>query len=102
MHPLIEKNRDAISRICHRHRVRRLEVFGSILRDDFDPSRSDIDVLVEFNPAVTADFTNYLNLKEALEGLFHISVDLVELSAVRNHRLRHHIEQSKRPIYDAV
>gem|GEM_PF-2101992 len=48
---------------------RRLEAFGSILREDFDAGRSDVDILVEFEPAVTASFTNYLNLKEALEGL---------------------------------
>lgn len=46
MHPLIETNRATIENLCRQHGVRRLEVFGSILRDDFNSDRSDIDVLV--------------------------------------------------------
>jgi predicted nucleotidyltransferase len=47
MHPLIENNREAIARLCRLHGVRSLEAFGSILRDDFDAGRSDVDVLVD-------------------------------------------------------
>src|SRR5687768_13051456 len=102
MHPLIENNREAISRLCRQHGVQRLEVFGSILRDDFDADHSDVDVLVEFNPTFAASFRNFLDLKESLEALFRRPVDLMELSAVRNRRLRRYIEQSKSPIYDAA
>lgn len=102
MHPLIEANRDAIARLCRQHGARRLEVFGSILRDDFNSSRSDIDVLVEFEPGIASDFSNFLDLKEALEALFERPVDLLELRAIRNRRLRHYIEQSKSPIYAAA
>jgi hypothetical protein len=102
MHPLIENNRGAITELCRLHGVSRLEAFGSILRDDFDTGRSDVDILVEFDPSVAASFTNFLNLKESLEALFRRSVDLVELRAIRNRRLRRYIEQSKSPIYDAA
>ena len=102
MHPLIESNREAIAELCRLHGVSRLEAFGSILRDDFDGGRSDVDILVEFVPPVAASFTNFLNLKESLEALFSRSVDLVELRAIRNRRLRRYIEQSKTPIYDAA
>jgi predicted nucleotidyltransferase len=102
VHPLIENNRQALYQLCRDHGVKRLEVFGSILRDDFDPVQSDVDVLVEFSPAVAASFSNFLALKEALELLFRRPVDLMELSAVRNRRLRHHIEQSKSPVYEAA
>lgn len=102
MHALIEHNREAIVRLCRRHGVNRLEVFGSILREDFDAGTSDVDILVEFDPTVASSFSNYLSLKESLENLFQRSVDLVELRAVRNRRLRRYIEQSKRPIYDAA
>lgn len=40
-----EKLRD----FCMRHHIRRLALFGSVLRDDFGPE-SDVDVLVEFDP----------------------------------------------------
>ena len=38
-----------IAAFCRRHRIRRLALFGSVLRDDFRPD-SDVDVLVEFEP----------------------------------------------------
>src|SRR5438105_13942800 len=38
-----------LAEFCHRHHVRRLSLFGSVLRDDFRPD-SDVDVLVEFEP----------------------------------------------------
>ncbi len=50
MHPLINANRQEIAELARRHGVHRLEVFGSILRDDFDESSSDVDIVVEFEP----------------------------------------------------
>lgn len=38
-----------IAEFCRKHHIRRLALFGSVLRDDFRPS-SDVDVLVEFEP----------------------------------------------------
>lgn len=102
MHLLIEKNREAIATLCRRHGVRKLEVFGSILRGDFDPARSDVDVLVEFEANAAGSFTNFLDLKESLQAVFGRAVDLVELCAVRNRRLRHYIERSKSPVYAAA
>jgi predicted nucleotidyltransferase len=102
MHPLIETNRDAIERLCRQHGVRKLEVFGSILRHDFDNGRSDVDVLVEFEPQAASSFANFLDLKESLEALFGRSVDLLELRAIRNKRLRYYIEKSKSPVYVAA
>lgn len=102
MHPLIENNREAIAKLCRLHGVRKLEVFGSILRDDFDLKRSDVDVVVEFEPQTAGSFTNFLRLKESLGDLFGRPVDLLELRAVRNRRLRYYIEQSKAPIYAAA
>jgi predicted nucleotidyltransferase len=102
MHPLIERNREAIARLCGLHGVRKLEVFGSILRDDFDPKRSDVDVLVEFEPQRAGSFSNFLDLKESLERLLERPVDVLELRAIRNRRLRYYIEKSKSPVYAAA
>jgi predicted nucleotidyltransferase len=99
MSPLIDDNLEEIGRLCRLHGVRKLELFGSILRSDFDPQRSDVDVVVEFEPQVANSFANFLDLKEALERLLGRPVDLVELHAVRNRRLRRYIEQSKSPVY---
>jgi predicted nucleotidyltransferase len=64
--------------------VRSLEAFGSILRDDFDAGRSDVDVLVDFEAQVADSFSNFLDLKESLEAMFQRPVDLEELRAIRN------------------
>ena len=45
----IEVDRERIAEFCRRHHIRRLALFGSVLRDDFTPD-SDVDVLVEFEP----------------------------------------------------
>ena len=46
----IEIPRVSIESFCKRHGVKKLAFFGSVLRDDFDPGRSDVDVLIEFEP----------------------------------------------------
>lgn len=48
----IDFNREEIAQFCQRHGIKRLSLFGSILRDDFGPDR-DIDILVEFEPGQT-------------------------------------------------
>ena len=40
---------DRIAEFCRKHHIRKLSLFGSVLRDDFGPA-SDVDVLVEFDP----------------------------------------------------
>lgn len=102
MHSLIHDNRDAISALCRRYGVREMEVFGSLLRTDFDARNSDVDLLVVFEPGKSDSFSNFLGLKEALESLFGRPVDLLEPHAIRNRRLRHHIQQSSVPVYAAA
>jgi predicted nucleotidyltransferase len=48
----IELDYDRVAAFCRQRGIRKLSLFGSVLRDDFDPNRSDIDVLVEFLPGV--------------------------------------------------
>jgi len=49
------KTVESATAFCRRHRIRRLALFGSILRDDFGP-QSDMDVLVEFEPGARTGF----------------------------------------------
>jgi len=60
---------DALAQFCQRHRIRKLALFGSVLRDDFGP-QSDIDVLVEFEPGHTPSFFKLYDLEEELSALF--------------------------------
>ena len=48
----IPLDREKIAAFCRARGIRKLSLFGSVLRDDFDPARSDVDVLAEFVPGV--------------------------------------------------
>lgn len=69
-------DREKIAEFCRARGIRRLSLFGSILRDDFDPARSDVDVLAEFEPGASHragwDFFTY---GEQLAGLLGHRVD---------------------------
>lgn len=68
---------DAIADFCRRHHIRKLSLFGSVLRDDFRPD-SDIDVLVKFEPGKGVGFEIF-DMEEELSTLFggH-KVDIVQ------------------------
>ena len=70
-------------------RVRRLDVFGSAARSDFNVESSDVDLLVEFDDMPHADRADAsLGLLTAVEALLQRQVDLVEVAGVRNPYLR--------------
>ena len=78
-----------LAEFCRRHHIRRLSVFGSVLRDDFRPE-SDVDVLVEFQPGHTPGW-EVIDIEEELGGLFGgRRVDLVNPKYL-NPRLRDRI-----------
>src|SRR4051812_34775237 len=82
---VIEHHRPAIAELCRRYEVRRLELFGSAARDEFDPSKSDLDFLVAFQPrGAMGAADRYLQLLMGLEELFGRKIDLVDVSAHRN------------------
>ena len=75
-------HREELRDLCRRFRVRRLEVFGSAARGDFDPARSDIDFLVEFAEG-NNDLARFIDLKLALESLLARRVDLVDRKVIK-------------------
>jgi predicted nucleotidyltransferase len=96
----ITQHRPAIAQLCERYGVRRLAVFGSAARHDFDPTSSDIDFVVEFGPAPQGSpARQYFDFKAALERLLSRAVDLVELSAMPETRLKRIIESTQVPLY---
>jgi len=70
----IEISREAIAAFCRRNHVRRLALFGSVVRADFRPE-SDVDVLVEFEPGHTPGLAFFAMQKELSDLLGH-RVDL--------------------------
>ncbi len=63
-----------LAEFCRRNHIRRLALFGSVLRDDFRPE-SDIDVLVEFEPGQTPGL-RFFALQIKLSEMFGGAVDL--------------------------
>ncbi len=99
---LIRDNQDAIVELCEKHGVVRLEVFGSVLRDDYRPEGSDIDLLVEFSdrdPYALAQ--TYFDMLEELQLLLGTRVDLVMAGAVKNRYIAAEIESTKELLYAA-
>ncbi len=64
-----QPSKDKITKFCERHHIRKLSLFGSVLREDFGPE-SDIDVLVEFEPGHVPGFFRLIELQEELSALF--------------------------------
>jgi predicted nucleotidyltransferase len=102
MESLTQQNVEAIASLCRRYQVRRLAAFGSILRSDFDPSNSDVDFLVEFEPvSVAVRMRNYLALRKALAALLARPVDLVEEGAIRNPYILQAVTRQQQVLYAA-
>jgi uncharacterized protein len=70
----IEIPRDRIAAFCQRHHIRKLALFGSVLRDDFQPG-SDVDVLVEFDPEFVPGL-EFFRLESELSDILGRKVDL--------------------------
>ena len=64
-----------IKELCVHAPIRRLSIFGSILRDDFC-EESDVDLLVEFLPFVQVGYFELVDLENQLSDLLNRKVDL--------------------------
>ena len=96
---VIALRREELRALCHRFHVRRLDLFGSAARGDFDPQRSDVEF--DRTQPDTLSLRTYFGLQEALEGLLGRPVDLVEPGAVRNPYLKASIESSREQVFAA-
>ncbi len=61
--------RAKITEFCRRNRIRRLALFGSVLRPDFT-AESDVDILVEFQPGTSVGFFELYDMEEELSAAF--------------------------------
>ena len=64
-----------LDRFCKKNHIRKLALFGSVLRDDFTPE-SDVDVLVEFEPGTRIGLIGLAKLEIELGRLLDRKVDL--------------------------
>src|SRR5437588_5411114 len=99
---IVEANLPAVRALCRRFAVRRLDLFGSAVTGRFDPTRSDLDFLVEFEKPPAGGFRGpYFGLLEALETLFQRKIDLLTEGSLENPYRRRRIEAEKRTLYQA-
>lgn len=99
---IVTAKRDQIVAACVRHGVARLDVFGSALREDFEPRRSDVDFLVEFKPMGSYDRVDaYFGLLDDLREILGTQVDLVMTKAVKNRYIAADIARTKQVLYAA-
>ena len=96
---------DGLPALCKRFAVRQLDLFGSATgraERQFDPRRSDIDFLVQFDkPRGMGPADQFFGLLEALEVLFDRPVDLVDEQAIRKPYFRRGVEATRESIYVA-
>lgn len=99
---VLEGRLDAIRGACERFHVARPDVFGSVLCDDFEPGRSDIDFLVDFGPMPPFDKPDaYFGLLDELRAILGTEVDLVMVGALKNRYIREDVNRTKQPLYAA-
>ncbi|HZF08672.1 MAG TPA: nucleotidyltransferase domain-containing protein [Thermoanaerobaculia bacterium] len=102
MHTEIETRLPQLRDLCGKHFVTRLDLFGSGTGDEFEPARSDLDFLVEFQPMPPARHAKaFFGLLADLESLFGRRVDLLEREAIENPYLWTSIEKSRHAVYVA-
>ena len=79
----IEIPREKVADFCRRHHIRKLSLFGSVLRDDFGPE-SDVNVLVEFEPGHVPGFA-FIDLQTELSEILRRKVDLNTPNSLNSH-----------------
>jgi len=97
---LIDAHRAAIEALCGRYGVSRLALFGSALRGNPGAAPNDIDLTVEFEETEgISPAHQYFDFKADLELLLGRPVDLVELRAMQDCRLKRIIQKTQVPVY---
>src|SRR5262249_20416733 len=64
------------------HGVLHAALFGSVARDEQRPD-SDIDILVDLDPAIVVTMFDYAGIKDYVASLFSVSVDVIDREALK-------------------
>lgn len=95
---------DQIVAACERWKIIELSLFGSVLRDDFQPDSSDIDMLVVFHPEAHWTLFDLVDIEDDFKKILGREVDLIERGSIEqshNHLRKNEILSSLRMIYAA-
>jgi predicted nucleotidyltransferase len=101
LNSLIKENYQGFVDLCKQHKVSKIYAFGSSITENFDPTKSDIDLVVELNISDPVEYgERLLSLWDDLEEFFNRRVDLLTDDSIKNPYLRKSIETTKKLIYD--
>lgn len=95
----IDIDRERIAEFCRKWKVSEFSLFGSVLRQDFEPG-SDIDVLVDLEPESGLSLLDWVRMRDELSELFARSVDLVDKRGLCNPYRRRAILGSREILYE--
>lgn len=99
---LLQQHEFNLQQLCRKHRVLRLEVFGSAANESFQATTSDLDFLVEYQPLSKGEYVDaYFGLLSDLEDLFDRKIDLVVDHAIRDPYFRRGVDECREVIYAA-
>ena len=97
----VTKHSTELERLCILYHVKRLDLFGSAVTDQYNPEESDLDFVVEFQPLSSGAYADtYFGLLEALERLFGHPVDLIIRSAIKNPYFLQSVEKTRTAVYE--
>jgi hypothetical protein len=100
VHPIVQSKYEEIAALCREFGVRRLDISGSAVTDNFDVDRSDVDVLVETEPA-RLTHSEYFALQTGLQRIVGREVDILDIGARRNPNLRAEVMATPEALYAA-
>lgn len=98
--PDLDVSYEGIADFCRRHHIRWLAVFGSVLRDDFT-DRSDIDVLIKFEPNTKIGLGFFALPEEFSLLVGNRSVDMMTVKEL-NRWIRGEVMREAKVLYDAA
>lgn len=100
---IVTNHLDEVRALCEKYSVKRLTIFGSAVKGTFDPARSDLDFVVEFewhaDPSERG--RRWLELWEELKDLFGRHIDLIVASTIENPFIAQSIRNAHLDLYAA-
>jgi len=102
--PLVAEHLGEIRALCEKYHVRKLTIFGSAVKGTFDPEKSDLDFVVDFDE--DPDDVHYpwggrpMALLRDLKVVFGRNVDVVDRSAIENPYFLQVLALTERPLYE--
>jgi uncharacterized protein len=100
MNKILKEKLPQVVALCQSAGVRKLEAFGSVVRDDFNEETSDLDFLMDLPHTVPGSYVDaYFGFKESLEALFGRSVDLVTAKSLENPYFRARVLSECQTVY---